>query len=121
MGHVRTHPSEGGTLRLAEPPPDLVLSSACAASFLSGKRRAGSPSLQVGRPPASLTHSPRYLQHPHTLLLPVAPICTEPRTPGKGCLANMPIESLAAQLHSAAQKERQIKCQLIVSVEEALI
>lgn len=55
-----------------------------------------------------------------TLSLPAAPICTAP-DPGEGCRAHVPIRGPATQLYSAAQKETQIKCQLIVSAEEVLI
>lgn len=49
------------------------------------------------------------------------PARTQPLIWGKGRLPDVPIRGPAAQLHSAAHKETQIKCQLIVSAEEVLI
>ena len=49
------------------------------------------------------------------------PARTQPLTWGEGRLPDVPIRGPAAQLHSAAHKETQIKCQLIVCAEEVLI
>lgn len=64
---------------------------------------------------------PASTAHPHTpppsLLLPPA-LSPDPR---EGVPSRRARQRPATQLHSAAQKETQIKCQLIVSVEEVLI
>lgn len=54
-----------------------------------------------------------------TLSLPAAPSALA--RPREGCRADVPIRGPATQPYSAAQRETQIKCQLIVSAEEVLI